>query len=158
MAELGKSSVAVIAGIFLILGAIMGAYLDFLLGVRLQTESQIRQQRLQAYSDYLITRDQMRPILEKMNLQEELKAADREIIAASLHARYRLAIYASPDVIAAVTSFIRDQNSDTFSALLRAMRLEEFSNKEIKTRDVLAIICPHRGSCFGKTDNEHLNP
>ena len=56
------AAAASIVGIFLILGAIMGAYLDFLLGVRLQTESQIRQQRLQAYSDYLITRDQMRPI------------------------------------------------------------------------------------------------
>ena len=158
MAELGKGSVAVIAGIFLILGAIIGGYLDFLFGVRLQTESQIRQQRLQAYSDYLITRDQIRPILEKLNREEELAAADRKIIAASLHAGYRLAIYASPDVIAAVTSFIRDQNSDKFSALLRAMRLEEFPNEEIKTRDVLAIICPNRGPCFEKTDNEHLSP
>ncbi len=95
--------------------------------------------------------------------------------------RYKMAIYGSPKVLDAYTTYLRAANMhysvqkdkrpteeiqktgkrrrDTYASMLREMRAEVFEGVVTPHRDILAIVCPNAGdNCYGfiDPDSAHL--
>ena len=107
---------------------------------------------------------------------EKLCDKHAEEQALSIALRYKMAIYGSPKVLDAYATHLRAQNiyqtareerrpteaiqmagklrRDTFASMLREMRAEVFEDVVTPDRDILTIMCPNRGNCFGFDDRD----
>ena len=113
-----------------LLGVVIGASLQFVLGRAAQRRSDLERERVTAYVDYL------RAVAAAAHLRsdEDLRDADRD----AADAKSRIAVYGSASVVAALAQFERggrvlssDKSIATFVDLIEAMRPGKVNRADI---------------------------
>lgn len=167
MAGISKLTMALVGGLSAVFGTAVGSSLDYLFGRETQraeyvlqvekaAELERREQQAKAYLDFFLRREEFEEAL--LDLPEG-GSLDEKLLTDYRLARYRVVIYGSPEVVKALAAFMREHKAAQFAELLRAVRKGyQHYDTVVEEKDVLALICPAKGKCFEKTDNEHLRP
>jgi len=134
------------AAIFTLLGAAVGAVLQYFFTRHLENQKHYRGLRTQAYTDYL------KGVCEQAQLAHKAEPNEvREILARTADAKARICLYGSTQVVEAFAAFERlgatmktKDDRRTFTTMVAIMRNDSGSNPGVQIESLELVLMGHR--------------
>jgi hypothetical protein len=132
--------------IFALLGAVVGAVLQYFFTRHLENQKHYRGLRTQAYTDYL------KCVCEQAQLGGKVQPGEiRDIFARTADAKTRVCLYGSTQAVEAFAAFERlgakmatKEQRRTFTTMVALMRDDSGSDKGVQLESLEIVIMGHR--------------